>query len=378
MQVTWARDQKELEFNRPSTWFCLGLRGEAKSSFLEHVAMQYLAQDCVVFDLWASRDGENLAWLRSPYAKDKKILLLKGENVDVKGSFPVRTVDALTLHDVESNDIIISASPLHLNIDQEFFDGAKITDLLYTRIKPKKCVFLLIREAANLYYSRIKVSESQVAAKANMIYMVREARHVGLALGLDSIRYYAIDIDIRNLSDYVILKSQGIQGLAPDLHWLYSYFNPYAFMKMPKQAFFIVCGGGALGLGYFPYHKWHKEEREDIVSAVGLKVDYGEPLREALDKGTFKTVSDKEHAEILELRASLLSIDKIAEQKGRSPKTILFHIDSHNGAIERSSFCPACKRVRSPQFNQIVKPHLKSITKTTEVLPTETVVSQQD
>lgn len=47
--------------------------------------------------------------------------------------------------------------------------------------------------------------------------LIREARHVGIALGLDSSQYYAIDIDIRNLSDYLVLKSQGVQGLAHDL-----------------------------------------------------------------------------------------------------------------------------------------------------------------
>ena len=45
-------------------------------------------------------------------------------------------------------------------------------------------------------------------------YLIREARHMGIALGLDSVRYYAIDIDIRNLADYMILKAQGVQELA--------------------------------------------------------------------------------------------------------------------------------------------------------------------
>ena len=127
-----------------------------------------------------------------------------------------------------------------MNVDQEFYNAARLTDLLYKRIKYRKLCFLIVREAANFYYSRLKVSDNQVAAKANMIYMIREARHVGLALGLDSIRYYAIDIDIRNLSDYLILKSQGVQGLASDLHWLYSFYDPFAFMRMPKEMFFIV------------------------------------------------------------------------------------------------------------------------------------------
>jgi len=352
MKVVWTRGNDHINFTSANTWFCLGLRGTAKSSFLEHLAMQYIEKDCVVFDLFGSRDGESLAWLRSPYAKDKKILLLKGENVDVKGSFPVKAVDALTLNDVENFDIIISASPLHLNIDQEFFNAARLTDLLYKRLHYKRLVYLVIREAANFYYSRLKVSDNQVAAKANMIYMIREARHVGLALGLDSIRYYAIDIDIRNLSDYMILKSQGVQGLASDLHWLYSYYDPHVVMNVPRQFFIIISKTGALGLGEFPYHTWHKEEKEDIVSEVGLKIEYGEALIEGENKGTFKTVGDKEHSEIVTAYIEGSGMEAIANQKGRSTRTVHVHIVNHNSAVKRSGFCPLCKRTNSSYFNR--------------------------
>jgi hypothetical protein len=314
--------------------------------------MQYMKEDAVVFDMFASRDGENLAWLRSPYAKNKKILLLKGENVDVQSSFPCKSVESLTLNDVENFDIIISASPLHLNVDQEFYDAARLTDLLYKRLHYKRLVYLVIREAANFYYSRLKVSDNQVAAKANMIYMIREARHVGIALGLDSIRYYAIDIDIRNLSDYMVLKSQGVQGLASDLHWLYSFFDPSVIRNMPKQNFILISKTGALGLGQFPYHAWHKEEREDIVTAVGVKVEYGETLVEGESKGTFKTVGDSEHSEIVQMYCEGLGMQSIADQKCRSTRTISEHVRAHNGAVKRAGFCPSCKRINSQLFNR--------------------------
>jgi hypothetical protein len=67
-----------------------------------------------------------------------------------------------------------------------------------------------------------------------MAYLVREARHCGLALGLDSTRYYSIDIDIRNLSDFIILKSQGMTGLTSDLDWRYSIFEPHIIRNMPR------------------------------------------------------------------------------------------------------------------------------------------------
>jgi hypothetical protein len=265
---------------------------------------------------------------------------------------PVKQVDALTLNDVENNDIIISASPLHLNVDQEFFDAAKLTDLLYKRLHYRRLVYLVIREAANLYYSRLKVSDSQISAKASMIYELREARHVGIAVGLDSLRFYSVDIDVRNLSDYMILKSQGVQGLASDLHWLYSFYDPRVVMNAPKQFFIIISKTGALGLGQFPYHTWHKEEKEDIVSEVGLKIDYGEALKEGENKGTFKTVGDKEHSMIVTAYIEGSGMEAIANQKGRSTRTIHVHISNHNSAVKRSGFCPLCKRTNSAYFNR--------------------------
>jgi hypothetical protein len=347
----WVRYSEAIQFNRPSTWFCLGLRGTGKSSLIEHIAENYLNEGHAIFDLFASRDGENLAWLRSEHVKDKKILLLKGENVDVKSSFPCKTAESLTLNDVENFDIIISASPLYLNIDQEFYDAARLTDLLYKRLHYRRLVYLMVREAANFYYSRLKVSDNQVAAKANMIYMIREARHVGIALGLDSIRYYAIDIDIRNLSDYLMLKSQGVQGLAKDLGWLYGYFAPSIIRNMPRQNFIIIPKTGALGLGQFPYHTWHKEEKEDILANVGLKVEYGEVLEQGENKGLWNTVGDKEHSEIVNAYCEGMGMQNIARQKDRSTRTIQVHIVNHNSAVVRAGFCAACKRAGSLHFN---------------------------
>jgi hypothetical protein len=37
---------------------------------------------------------------------------------------------------------------------------------------------------------------------------------------------------------------------------------------------------GALGLGYFPYPEWNKKEKENILSNIGIKVEYGEPTFE--------------------------------------------------------------------------------------------------
>lgn len=144
-----------------------------------------------------------------------------------------------------------------------------------------------------------------------------------------------------------------MRGLAGDLQWLYSYFNPAMVGNMPPQYFIITSKTEALGLGEFPYPEWHKKEKENILSNVGIKVEYGEPLYEGYYKGTFRTVGDKEHAEIIRLYIEeRLGINKIAEALGRSSRTPLVQIQKHNKAVERSGFCPVCRRVRSKYENE--------------------------
>jgi len=306
--------------------------------------------------LFGSRDGESLAWLRSPIAKDKKVLLLKGENVDVECSFPVKSAEAVTVQDFEANDIIVSSSPLYLNMDQEFAYAAKLTDILYKRLFHNKLIFLVCREAANFYYSRLKVSDSQLYAKAQMTYLIREARHMGIALGLDSIRFYAIDIDIRSLSDYLILKSQGVQGLSKDLKWLYKYVSPSLMRYMKPEQFIMLTNRGSIGYGVFPEIPWHKRERENILSDVGIKVEYGEVLKESESKGTFRTVSDKEHVEMVRLFIEEnLGFVKMGLRVNRSSATTQEHVNIHNALVRGSGFCTSCRRANGKYYDKVAE-----------------------
>lgn len=347
VRVFWVRGSESIKFNRPYTWFDLGVRGSGKSSLLECIGENYLSKGHAILDLFGSRDGESLAWLRSPWAKDKKILLLHGENCDVEAPCDTKTVEQLKLKDFEEYDILISASPCYHNIDDEFVNAARITDKLYKRLSWKRLVYGIAREASNLYYSRLKVSDSQIYAKAQMIYIIREARHCGLALGLDSVRFFSIDIDVRSMSDFLLLKSQGISGLARDLHWLYSIFHPHVLRNMPPQNFIILSRKGAIGMGQFSEISWHKKERENILKSVGVRVEYGEPVKGGEYKGTFKTVGDREHSEIVSLYIEGSSYEAISTEKERSTKTVHDHIHKHNNAVERSGFCAACRRMKS-------------------------------
>jgi hypothetical protein len=355
LKVKWTRGYDEIIYTRPDMYFCLGGRGTGKSTFLETTAEGFLKEGNGVLDLFGSRDGESLAWLRSPWAKNKNILLLKGDNVDVKCSWPIKNAEALELSDFEKYDLIISSSPLYQSIDQEFSDAATIENKIYQRLEYNKIIFMCCREASNFFYSRLKVSDNQLFAKSEMTYLIRESRHMGVSLGLDSIRSYAIDIDIRSLSDYLILKAQGVQGLSKELKWLYSYIDSSLLRTLAPDRFFVVTKKGAIGAGVFPEVKWHKQERENILEACGISREIGEIQHEAVNKGTFKTVSDKEHRSIIEAYGKGdVSMSKIADQMQRSPRTINMHIDAHNNCVEKSGFCAVCKRAQSSFVNSKV------------------------
>lgn len=94
MRVVWLRGVNKINFRRPFSWFVNGVRGSGKSSFLEALGEQYLMRKHTVLDLFGSRDGEGLAWCRSPWAKDARILLVHGANVSVDCSFDTALVRA--------------------------------------------------------------------------------------------------------------------------------------------------------------------------------------------------------------------------------------------------------------------------------------------
>ncbi|RJS82061.1 hypothetical protein CW709_04095, partial [Candidatus Bathyarchaeota archaeon] len=64
-------------------------------------------------------------------------------------------------------------------------------------------------------------------------------------------------------------------------------------------------------------------------------------------RGPYKTIGDEEHAEIIRLYLDEgLSMVRVAERLNRSSASIKRQIDLHNRAVERSGFCPACRRVK--------------------------------
>lgn len=166
----------------------------------------------------------------------------------------------------------------------------------------------------------------------------------------------SIDIDIRSVVDYQVIKALGLFGLPDDLEWLYHLVSPAFIRNMPRGAFVLLSRTGAIGMGSFSALPWHKQEKEATVPSVGLRIEYGEEPEYGEDRRTFKTTGDYEHAEILELYLDhKQSMHKIADLKNRSTSTIQAQIKAHDIAIKRSGFCPRCRRIKGKYDKTITK-----------------------
>lgn len=353
MNVVWIRSLGDnITFHLPSSFLTFGVRGSGKSSLLEEIAEQYLKRGSNILDLYGSRDGEGLGWLRNPLIANKKVLLLHGSNTSVACSYDTKAISDYKLEDLNKYDLIISAGPMYSSPDVEYSEINTVIDSIYLRRTYKRLGFIVIREAGNLLYSRLKVSPDQTMAKKKMIYFCNESRHSGFAIGIDAQKLTSVDLEVRNATDFIFLKSLGILGLPKDWRFLYGIFEPLRLQNMRPKEFVCMTARGSIGYGQFKEVPWHKKPKEDILRLTGIEVEHGSEL---IRTKTRAQVGDLEHADFITKRLDGLSLRDIAQDKWSS-STICTHIDTHNKDIARLTECKRCTRAKSPHNRTIIDP----------------------
>lgn len=347
----WVRSKSNFQasFKKPKVYMALGIKDSGKSALLELIASQHSK----IIDLYGARDNEGLGWLRSPFRKNA--LLLKGNSVELECDFAdVLNASEVTLKDIEKHDLILSCANFYSSSQEEWFNIGKLTKKLWTRTHWNEVWFLILREASNFLYSRIKLGDTQEQAKAHLIYMLREMRHCGFSLGLDALRWKSIDIDIRELTDFTFFKRQGVKGLPKDLKFLYRDFDPAGVRGMAIYRSIILCESGPYGSVITKCPYWHKKEKEDLLNHFNLQPKYKEiPFTAEMKHGS---VSDYEHVSIIKHRMeSNLSMNKLSKSLNRSSRTIHTHIHMHNNMIHAVGECDKCMRVGSSYAKTILE-----------------------
>ena len=284
--------------------------------------------------------------------QDKKVLLLHGSNTSLSSSHDSKPITQFKLSDLNDYDLIISSGPLYSSLDQEYLELNSVLDTCYNRHTYKRIVYMVIREAANLIYSRQKISADQTMVKGMMTYFVREMRHSGISLGIDTQKITSIDIDVRASVDYLYIKSLGFLGLPDELKFLYSFYKPHRLQNMKPSMFVLLTRRGGTGLGWFPYHKWHKRPGEDIMKEIGVEAEHGETLVES--KPNYQ-IGDLQHVKIIDMRLEGYTFAEIAKAQGTSKATPWTHIKDHNTEVQGPhKECGKCKRAKSEHATVMV------------------------
>lgn len=343
-KIFWLRGSENITFKSPFTFLVLGMRGSGKSSLLEVIATFFPK----IIDLYGSSDNEGLCWCRPEFTevfkklhgREPKILLITGDRKEVASKFDSVPVSKVTLSDFTNYDVIVAVDILYSDEEDYFAALQHITFTLWKqRTHWTEPWFVLIREAANWIYSRQKIAKDDKLAKAEFIKSLREARHHGLAVGVDTLRWTSLDKELRDVSDYVFLKRAGAIGYPDDLRFMYRYIDAYSAMKALPEAFMILTGRGNIGFGYFDFPNWHKQERDNILALTEIET---KTIEQALPDERRYGVGDFEHSEIIIKYMEQKSMRKVASTLGRSLSSIHAHITRHNTAVERKGECLKC------------------------------------
>lgn len=346
----WIRFHEKMSYTKANCNLIDGTKESGKSALCEALATHYSEQNekCKILDLFGSRDAEGLTWLRSPY-KDS-VLLVHGDSVRLSCQWDTVKVSELSFRHIEKHKVIITVAGFYSSLREEHQGMARITTLLYTRNHWTEIWTLLLRELANLIYSRVTLGEDQSKAKAFLIFFLREMRHSGYAVCGDSIKFTSVDSDVRALADYTFFKACGKEGLPKELKFIYSEIEPYSIMRMPINAFIVLSKRGTLGRGVFDCPPWHKKEKEDLFKLFDIIPEY----KDAPDLETRRgRLSDSEHIKIIAqkqetIQGKPISYPKLAGRTGRSLSTVFGVVTLHNQQIEDNQFCEVCRRMNSP------------------------------
>ncbi len=339
IRVDWVRGRDNPNFMKALIFLIIGKKGSGKSALLEALAERYPK----IIDLFGSRDDEGLAWCRDNSPIDD-ILLVHGDNVDLDCSWDTCNIGNLTYKKINEYECIIPSYSFYSGNAGRFVGISKFLDCLWERREWTKPMYICVREASSFLYSRIKQEKFNMkGAKADFIYWQREMRHFGYALGIDSIRYFSIDKEMRDNADWQIFKKIGGQGLPQDMRFLYRYIDPFSLASLPINRFVAYTDNACIGIGTSECPVYHKEEGVDITKELGIMITYGEEVTES----TAQRIGDEEHANIIRKYTELKTMRKVSEKVHRSLDRIRSHLHQHNKEIILHGKCQKCSAARS-------------------------------
>ena len=326
-----------IDVDAPLRYVANGISGAGKSELIRNVSAHFPK----MVGLYGSADDETLADLRAFDYRNKvgarigknlenweRGLIIGPSTTSVASSYDYVTYDDLTLHDIENHGVIVCPRRVYPSIRSFFRATEHIVDVLQQREDERPVWFLKILEAANVLYARTTIGHVRAAdAKAYLIFLQRELRHSGLALGVDSQYSVSMDKEIRTNAEYTFWKNMGSDKIPKDVNWMQGWVTPDGFAGMYPNEFVCKDKWGGIYLGTAKMPPWYRRHREKLYETLGIKRDVGEAS--LVDELPDDNTDIELHQEIVKAYVKMRTLKGTARESGHDRDTCRSHIESH-------------------------------------------------
>lgn len=306
-----------------------GIRGGGKSALLENLAANWPK----VIGLYGSLDDEILALLRA-YKYLKKFergLILGPKTTSVTSSWNYEYYGDLSFADFQKYDVIVMPQKIHTTPKSFSLGCEHVSNFLLKRPSVTDYWFLIVYEAANIMWARQSLKNAKLdQAKAYLVWLLRQLRHVGVSIGMDSQYLLALDKEVRGISDYTFFKNLGQFSLPPEMEWIYGYSPPNGIRALYPNEFVATDKFGGVYSGWFKLPPWHKTPKENIYEMLGIKYEFGDPELAAFDTNENNGREDiATHTEIIRAFMETKTIKGTANKSSHDRDTVRKHLGLH-------------------------------------------------
>ena len=188
MGIKWLRGREEMKWTGGFTAWLIGKKKSGKSNGGELISVKCKnAGASTIFDTCASGDGENFAWLRSPY-KDN-ILIVHGSGMKVTAPCQTMHVAEFNLKKCEKYWVVITNPALYRERRDYYTALAYIMDNHFMkRVVFSNSIVHLIREARKILAESEPTEFTPVYSPAYSSPVYFERVSLGQVAPLDSMR----------------------------------------------------------------------------------------------------------------------------------------------------------------------------------------------
>ena len=274
MGIKWLRGREEMKWEGGFTAWLIGKKKSGKSNGGELISVKCKnAGANTIFDTCASGDGENFAWLRSPYKEN--VLIMHGSGMKVTAPCHTMHIAEFNLKECEKYWVVITNPALFRDRRDYYTALAYMMDNHFMkRTVFNTSIVHLIREARKILMSRFIAGKATniALAQEQFIEMHNESEHTAIANVIDALRPNSIVPDVRELANYTFIKTFGAMRIPRDMFNILKKVQPQWMRRMPQDRFVLYTDSDNVGVGTLDLVPWHHKRGEPILKTVGVEI----------------------------------------------------------------------------------------------------------